>query len=252
MLGRKRLTEKIIDKIRKLIAHERSAREIGSIDEAAAFAARIQQLLFEHKLSMSEIEMAEDAPRSPVGEGVHWTSPERIPVRRRADRWYQLLFLHVAEAHFCKGISAAGYNYIYLIGREEDRAIAVEMFRYLLPTMKRLASSERRLRKANRRSVRNFTNSFYRGFITAIYWRYSEARRQADQTESTALVLSRSDDEAQSKAAELHPDRFRAPKRRLNRINSAARRLGWQRGNEVSLSPNVMNGASPAAGLLEE
>jgi len=40
------MNEKIIDRLRKLIRHERSAREIGNVAEAAAFAATIQALLF--------------------------------------------------------------------------------------------------------------------------------------------------------------------------------------------------------------
>ena len=46
----------IIEKLRKLIAHEKSARSIGNIHEAEAFASRIQTLLDEHKLSMGEVE----------------------------------------------------------------------------------------------------------------------------------------------------------------------------------------------------
>ena len=38
-------TERIIDKVRKLQAHADSAAEIGSEEEAEAFAAKVQELL---------------------------------------------------------------------------------------------------------------------------------------------------------------------------------------------------------------
>src|SRR6185503_3334136 len=101
---------------------------------------------------------------------------------------------------------------------------------------KKLARTARLERKAQRRSVRNFTSSFYRGFIGAVNYRYTEARRT--QSESTALVLVRSAEESSAHAAELHPDSYRRPYRKLkNRVNTAARRQGWTHGNAVSLSP---------------
>ena len=49
-------TDQIIEKLRKLIAHEQSARTIGNIAEAEAFASKIQDLLTAHKLDMSEVD----------------------------------------------------------------------------------------------------------------------------------------------------------------------------------------------------
>lgn len=49
----------IIEKLRKLIAMEQSARSIGSLAEAEAFASKVQELLSKHKLEMSEIELDE-------------------------------------------------------------------------------------------------------------------------------------------------------------------------------------------------
>jgi len=42
--------------LRKLITHEKSARSIGSIEEAESFAAKIQELMFKHKLAMTDVE----------------------------------------------------------------------------------------------------------------------------------------------------------------------------------------------------
>jgi hypothetical protein len=45
---------RIIDLIKKLIRHERSARECSTAEEAAAFAAKIQQLCIEHKIEAEQ------------------------------------------------------------------------------------------------------------------------------------------------------------------------------------------------------
>lgn len=244
------MNEALINKIRKLIAHEESARKIGSLEEAATFAEKINSLLIEHKLSMSEVEAAEQAETQRVGQETHYTTADRIEFRSRVDRWYVTLFSVVAKAHFCESISITGYNMISLIGREEDRAVAVAMFRFLLGAMKRAASQERLALKTKRRSLRNFRSSFYRGFIGIVHWRYAELRR--NKTEGAALVLSRSDDEVQSAASKFHPNREnRAPRKLKNRVNRAARDLGVNHGAAVSLAGNVIDGATER-GLLDE
>lgn len=45
----------IIDKVNKLIAHEKSARTIGSIHEADAFFALIESLMKQHKITQDEL-----------------------------------------------------------------------------------------------------------------------------------------------------------------------------------------------------
>lgn len=56
----------IIEKLRKLIAMEQSARSIGSLAEAEAFASKVQELLSKHKLEMSEIELDEQEESDPI------------------------------------------------------------------------------------------------------------------------------------------------------------------------------------------
>jgi len=43
-----------IETLQKLINHEKRAREVGSVHEAAAAAGRIQALLTQHKLTMDD------------------------------------------------------------------------------------------------------------------------------------------------------------------------------------------------------
>ena len=48
-------TTSIIDKLQKLLNHERSARTIGNVAEAEAFAAKISELLFEQRISPASV-----------------------------------------------------------------------------------------------------------------------------------------------------------------------------------------------------
>ena len=50
--------DKMIDRIQKLLAHADSAKKLGNEEEAQAFAAKVNELLLKHKLSMSSVEVA--------------------------------------------------------------------------------------------------------------------------------------------------------------------------------------------------
>lgn len=58
----------VVEKLQKLINHEKSARSIGSIAEAETFAAKIADLLFTHKLEMSDIEIADEERDEPIAQ----------------------------------------------------------------------------------------------------------------------------------------------------------------------------------------
>lgn len=52
-------TESVMELLAKLMRHEQSAREVGSLAEAEAFASKVQAMLTKHKLEMSEIKFEE-------------------------------------------------------------------------------------------------------------------------------------------------------------------------------------------------
>jgi hypothetical protein len=64
----------------KLIDHEKSARAIGSIAEANAFAGKIQKLLSENNLSMADF--------MPAQPQVHRSEYTPVPKRNRTPKWH--------------------------------------------------------------------------------------------------------------------------------------------------------------------
>lgn len=55
MTAQKSGLNKIVEKIRALIRHQQSAQKIGSLNEADAFAAKIQELCNKRRLSVAEM-----------------------------------------------------------------------------------------------------------------------------------------------------------------------------------------------------
>ena len=233
-------TLRIIDKIRKLIRHEQSARECSTPEEAAAFAGRIQELLIKHKIDMGEVRVDGDPQAERVGNeevkaGHYSVRFGRGYVPLADNRMMRV----VADAHFCQAIALPGTNTILLVGAAEDRAVAVAMFRFLLTTMKRQARISLAEVKRARRSVRMFKPDFYRGFTNTVDRRYHEMR----QTNScTALVRA---DALVKQYVESNYETVEAkPRKHKGRINRHGYFAGVVAGSAVDLGTNVMGGSN--------
>jgi hypothetical protein len=237
-------TERIIDKIKKLIRHERSARKCSTQAEAEAFAAKIHALLIEHKISMSEVLVDNESEQQRVGE-------EELPIGKklRYGRGYvpledNRLMNIVAAAHFCQAILFGGTNIILLVGAEDDRSVAAEMFRFLSSTMKRVARLEEEKTRRARRSVRRFKPHFYLGFTIAIRRRYEKMR---ETNECTALV--RADGLVKRYIEENHETESVRP-RTQKRINKNAYFRGVEAGCRVDLKSQVLGGSDEVHSYL--
>jgi len=134
----------VLELLRKLVAHEKSARTVGSIAEAEAFAAKIQTLLAEHKLGMSDVEFAAREAEEPIAwqfvdpadAGFGRTKKGRVP-------WQIFLANNVAEANTCQVVLAGG-NRLYFVGRTSDRELCRVFFLYLLDLAREMAEKDAR------------------------------------------------------------------------------------------------------------
>lgn len=185
------MAEKTIDKLRKLIEHEKSARTIGNQAEAEAFAAKIQELLLKHKLEMSDVEYAATEAQEPVlNEFIPFEDLTGIASRYRTQGWVSVLAMAVAEANFCSCVKSSVQAGFFFVGRETDRETAKTMFRYLYQTCIEVApwhaqeyakseqfsyDSARTLQSAASLK-RTFNSGFKLGFASAIYHRLKRER----------------------------------------------------------------------------
>jgi hypothetical protein len=230
-------TERIIDKIKKLIRHEQSARQCSTPEEAAAFAGRISELLTRHKIERSEINLDEE-PEEKVGEQEVKTGRKLrygggyVPLEDNC------LMNVVATAHFCQAILLTGTNTMLIVGAEEDRAVVVAMFTFLRSTMKRLARREEEATRKRRLSVRKFKPHFYAGFTHAIRRRCEQLRKTT--VECTALV--RADALVKRYVAANHETESAKPRKFKGRLNRPGYFAGVVAGHNVDLSSNVLGG----------
>jgi hypothetical protein len=164
--------ETVIAKLHKLIAHERSARSLGSVEEAESFAAKIQAMLFQHKLGMSEIEFAAQEINEPVVvEPVYEEDLTGVGrTSRRKKTWLTLLIEAVTRANFCRAEHYIATNDVIILGRKSDRLAAVAMIRYLHDACLECADINTKAYEVESvfDSKRKYRNGFKLGFAHAI------------------------------------------------------------------------------------
>ena len=174
--------EKIVDKIKKLHDHAKSAAKIGSEAEAQAFAAMMQKLMSEHKILMSEIEHAKLDETDPVvyvytsGEALRKGKPY-FPQQRMM--WMELLARTVAKAHYCESAVVLRSAKQIFIGRRTDGEAAKAAFDYLAVAAQHLASDAYQAGHAEAKRLGRpwrpgFRESWLVGFCQRLNERYDE------------------------------------------------------------------------------
>jgi len=241
--------EKILIRIQKLVAMRDGAAKVGNQAEAEAFAAKVQDLLMRHKLSMSDVELARQKDDDPVGETLyHPVAHGRKSVGRRV-AWQERLASAVARAHFCRIYVWPGSNVVTFVGRESDRLVAVWMFTTLADTAERLAKEAKRQVSWLDDSP-EFRQSWLRGFVAAIASRYAESRKAAERSASErGVALIRLADNAVTEYMEKKASGKAAPVGRGS-VDAAAYAAGQRAGSQVSLDSRGVRSGTGARGHI--
>lgn len=246
--------KKIISTLRKLIAKQESLQEAGSEAEAQLFAAKVQELLLQHKLSLTEVEAEEEAVTQVVGDGLFRYGPHKS----RRVRWQENLAAILADAFGCKILVGAGSNTMRVIGRELDRELFLWMFRYLAAVLVRTENSEywklySRLERAAGFAGRGATDATYgfresyrTGFLNRLHQRLEERKAAAvaaAQTTTALVVLDKAVVEAFNRirtgdAAQLKGDRD---------YNMLGRAAGQKNADTVNLDARVLRNSEAKA-----
>lgn len=192
--------EKIIDRIRKLHAKAESAKAIGSLEEADAFATAVEKMLMKYKLSQATLTFEEKEAEDPLGmHWLDWDSQDGMRANKRRIPWIERLAMFVCEAHFCKIIVSRQSNNILIVGREQDRQVAEYMVVMLVRLGTRLADEAYRKeryrcwKKGALEEAHGYREAFLFGYVKRLRERYAEMRKdELKDNPGVALVVTRS------------------------------------------------------------
>jgi hypothetical protein len=258
----------IIDKLRKLINMERSAREIGSIAEAEAFASKVQELLDIHKLSMSEVDFDEREQEEPI----EWEDFDMDSIDRGTRQktvWQLHIAMGVALANTCAVVAKKRSNSFTFVGRKSDRELCKVLFVYLLDlAFEMCEKASRENREAQHEAfqhesylgygrtqtfgtwMRQYKASWYAGFAVSIYNRFKAIHNETKaKYVGTPGLVHINNDEALVKKS-LKDNGCRNSQTRRSVRNNSAYATGKATGESVSLSSNRLAASGRGSRLL--
>jgi len=179
--------EKIVEKLKKLKAHSKSAQEIGNEAEAQAFATKLQELLSKHDIEMTDIEWEE--VRKIEGVHIQWTTKCMYPNHPlyKLPTWAYQLAMSIAKYSQCE-ILVSTYGITFL-GMENHATIAKETMDYMFCAAERLSYAAHAKAYSAGTAGKGYRASFLVGFISRLNQRFKEYQESLQTaTQSTALV----------------------------------------------------------------
>ena len=234
--------DSILSKIRKLnnLTEGRGATP----EEAASAAAKVQALLFEHNLSLSDVDTGEPEPAEPYGK-----TDYDLEANRNTVQWKRTLLYGIAKANFCTAVTQSGKTTMTLIGKKSNIEVVVYLYLYLSSEVERLAKEASRTvlqRKAA------YSVAFCRGAASTIYHRLQAERRQAETTAthfgtakatSNALALRNAETDLQAAILKIYGVPLRSTSTRSAIGNYDGYRSGQAAGHGISINRGVGHGS---------
>ena len=223
------VSEVVLGRIRKLQRLTRSNNE----HEAALAAAKMQEILFAHNLSI-------EALRDPS----EYVETERAIGARV---WAQRLFATLCHNNFCQPLHGRA-GLMYAVGKRENVEAVNLLFSYLAGEIDRFARAayrRHRLASSEREPARTWTAAFRNGAVVAIAARLREQRERdiarlqaaAAGAEDGTAIMRRLDRELADEVARRYPNAGRHRGHRTWVRSSAGYQAGQEAGTRMSLTP---------------
>ena len=225
----------LIERIKKL--YNLSTRN-SSTAEAAAAAAKIQELCFQNELDLAKILEQGTDPAIPYVK-YDFILPDTLAFDVNVN-WKKLLCWGVAKANFCSGVSIPGTARMAIIGQKHNYEVVCYTYEYLAREICRLAV-EHCVAQAflDKKDRKNYIAGFCEGAATEVYRALcASVKQQAAATrKSRALVVVKNAE--LNKAVSVYFPRL--IKERATPINgsSAGYRDGRQFGKGISITRGV-------------
>jgi len=245
-------TEKVVDKIKKLLRLQRNAEQINSKGEAYAAARTIKRLLTEYNLSLESISEEEQGTYNPeIKEGIIGSYGSRY-----GTQWKTLLIQVIAHYNFCKAGTNRPTKHLFVIGTEENVAAVKIFYDYLSKAFQQLAKKsfdgymsglidKNEKLKAYAKEIKEllknteeteYVRSYLVGCVSGLAEQFEEMRKN-QSTQETALAI-RHEDLIDDFAASNNIQDARPMK--IKRGNSQyALYAGYMAGKEISLNQQI-------------
>lgn len=248
--------ESIIEKVQKLLDLQKGAEAIGSLEEAANAAEKVQRLLLKHNLEMSEVSAHDPDKEQKMGRARY----EEIYAKKNEGQWIYRLYSVLAKHNFCYVIMTNFYHleqkkmnkFINLIGTKEN----VQVVRFLADQLElRLRDLEvkawhnREIWMGEKRNA--FRRAYLMGACTGInaQLQYAKDKMMEESKKVHALVLA-NDLKLEEAISHFFP-KLGTGRRTKGYSAHGAGMQGYQDGKNMQINKGMGKGGNGTAGYLK-
>lgn len=178
--------QKVLDKLIKLQASRQSEAELGNSEAAEAFASMINKMMLDYELNPTDIDYARATDHDPIVEIRSQFNEHGIKATKTRSAWQETLAQSVANAHLCKILIRPGSNQIWFVGTKSHATVAEYVYGTMVPFVGKASKKAEidywRATGGGRgiyNQAKGYRASWIDGFITRLWQRFAEARRQA-------------------------------------------------------------------------
>jgi len=223
----------ILERIKKL--HALATRN-SSTHEAAAAAAKAQELCFQHNLELEEVIKTKGVDKAP------YVKADYVMKAGRNDApWKRTLFDGICKANFCKDIYYPGTSKMGVVGQRHNFEVVCYLFEYLTKEIERLALDSC-IKEGIFTKRGRYIKQFCQGAADAIYWRFQEIlKARTVSTEDCRALVVVKDKELDAAVKQFWPRLGRGSSRKFSLGNGFSQ--GQATGRHIGINPGVGQGS---------
>jgi len=233
----------IIERVQKLMQLQEGATEIGSLEEAANAAEKVQRLLMKYNLELSDISRHSPDSAQKIGKAIY----RDVIAKKNEGQWIYRLYSVLATHNFCDIIYTNFYDiaqnkknrFVNLIGTKDN----VEVVKFLAEQLEmRLRILEKKAwdRAKPYGEKRNaFRRGYFMGAAHGINAQLTEVKKSMirESTTTSALVIQ-NDTLLAEAVANLFPN-LKPGKRPKALSGKVGGSIGYQDGKNISINAGV-------------
>lgn len=211
----------VLTKIKKLLALSTSSNP----NEAAVAAAKAQELLMQHNLTMRQVQ---DHSESKY---------EQTFVNVGSRVWKRKLMTAIARNNFCETIYDPRIKSIALIGEPHNQEVVIHLHQYLVSQLETMAATAYKL-SGSTMHAKSWLDSFYIGAVYSIYERLKAQKDEMAAASNTckSLVVVK-DEELKVALDTFYPNLKKGPAKYIRSSNGYHE--GIEAGKRVALNKAI-------------
>ena len=164
--------ENHLEKIKKLIAHQKSAQEMGSVKEAEAFAKKVQNLLDKYNVSLEDIPL--DQVKNDMFELRMKTTIPSV-----SDVLGYSVMSSIAQWNWCKAYKV-GAKYTIIIGLKVNTEVCQWVYETVLPIF--INEGKKAFKESKTKvGLDTFQREFIEGCATGLYSKLKAERGEFEK-----------------------------------------------------------------------